>query len=61
MPIEIYDSAFSRARNRGERLFNRFKQCRSGATRYGWLAASDFALVDLVSIRLWLRPDESAS
>jgi transposase len=50
-----------RARNRVERFFNRIKQCRRVATRYDRLAANDLAFVQLASIRLWLRLNESAS
>jgi transposase len=48
------------ARNRAERFFNRIKQCRRLATRYDWLAANDLSFVQLASIRLWLRLNESA-
>jgi len=44
-----------------ERFFNRIKQCRRVATRYDRLAANYLAFVQLASIRLWLRPNESAS
>ena len=50
-----------RARNHVERFFNRIKQCRRVATRYDRLAASYLAFVQLASIRLWLRLNESAS
>ena len=50
-----------RARNRVERFFNRIKQCRRVATRYDKLAANYLAFVQLASIRLWLRLNESAS
>ena len=50
-----------RARNRIERFFNRIKQCRRVATRYDRLAANYLAFVQLASIRLWLRLNESAS
>jgi transposase len=50
-----------RARNRVERFFNRIKQCRRVATRYDRLADNYLALVQLASIRLWLRLNESAS
>jgi transposase len=50
-----------RARNRVERFFNRIKQCRRVATRYDRLAANYLAFVQLASIRLWLRVNESAS
>ncbi len=50
-----------RARNRVERFFNRIKQCRRVAPRYDRLAANYLAFVELASIRLWLRLNESAS
>ncbi len=48
-----------RARNRVERFFNSIKQCRRIATRYDKLAANYLAFVQLASIRLWLRVNES--
>jgi transposase len=48
-----------RARNRVERFFNRIKPCRRIATRYDKLAANLLAFVQLASIRLWLRANES--
>jgi transposase len=50
-----------RARNQVERFFNRIKQCRRVATRYDKLAANYLAFVQLASIRLWLRANESTS
>ena len=50
-----------RARNRVERFFNKIKQCRRVATRYDRLAANYLAFVQLASIRLWLRVNESTS
>jgi transposase len=50
---------FYRARNRIERFFNTMKRCRRVATRYDKLAANYLALVQLASIRLWLRANES--
>ena len=50
-----------RARNLVERFFNKIKHCRRVATRYDKLAANYFAFVQLASIRLWLRVNESAS
>jgi transposase len=44
-----------RARNLVERFFNKIKHCRRIATRYDKLAANYRALVELASIRLWLR------
>jgi transposase len=48
-----------RARNLVERFFNKIKQCRRVATRYDKLAANYLAFVQLASIRLWLRINES--
>ena len=42
-----------------ERFFNRIKQCRRVATRYDKLAANYLAFVQLASIRLLLRVNES--
>jgi transposase len=39
--------------------FNRIKQCRRVTTRYDKLAANYLAFVQLASIRLWLRANES--
>ena len=49
-----------RARNLVERFFNKIKQCRRVATRYDKLAANYLAFIQLASIRLWLRANESA-
>jgi len=56
-----YSPYLYRARNQVERFFNRIKQCRRVATRYDRLAANYLAFVQLASIRLWLRLNESAS
>jgi transposase len=48
-----------RARNLVERFFNKIKQCRRVATRYDKLAANYLAFIQLASIRLWLRINES--
>jgi transposase len=48
-----------RARNQVERFFNKIKHCRRVATRYDRLAANYLAFVQLASIRLWLRLNES--
>lgn len=50
-----------RARNLIERFFNKIKQCRRVATRYDKLAANYLAFVELASIRIWLRANESTS
>jgi hypothetical protein len=42
-----------------ERFFNKIKQCRRIATRYDKLATNYLAFVQLASIRLWLRVNES--
>jgi transposase len=49
-----------RARNLIERFFNKIKQCRRVATRYDKLAANYQAFIQLASIRIWLRANESA-
>ncbi len=49
-----------RARNLVERFLNEIKQCRRVATRYDKLAANYLAFIQLASIRLWLRVNESA-
>jgi transposase len=49
-----------RARNLVERFFNKIKQCRPVATRYDKLAANYLAFIQLASIQLWLRVNESA-
>jgi len=50
-----------RARNLVERFFNKIKHCRRVATRYDKLAANYLAFVQLASIRLWLRVNESTA
>ena len=50
-----------RARNLVERFFNKIKQCWRIATRYDKLAANYVGFVQLASIRLWLRVNESTS
>jgi hypothetical protein len=42
-----------------ERFFNKIKHCRRVATRYDKFAANYLAFVQLASIRLWLRVNES--
>src|SRR5437868_15084599 len=49
------------ARNLIERFFNKIKQCRRAAARVDKRAANYLAFVKLVSIRIWLRANESAS
>ncbi len=50
-----------RTRNLVERFFNKIKHCRRIATRYDKLAANYLAFVQLASIRLWLRVNESTT
>jgi hypothetical protein len=49
------------ARNLVERFFNKDQALSALATRYDKLAANDLASVQLASIRLWLRANESTS
>jgi transposase len=48
-----------RARNLVEWFFNKIKQCRRVATRYDKLGSNYLAFIQLASIRLWLRANES--
>jgi transposase len=57
----VLQSVSLRARNLVERCFNKIKHCRRVATRYDKLAANYLAFVQLASIRLWLRVNESTS
>ena len=50
-----------RARNQVERFFNRTKQCRRVARAMIGSLPNYLAFVQLASIRLWLRLNESAS
>src|SRR5258707_2386628 len=50
-----------RVRNLVERFFNRIKHCRHVTTRYDKLAANYLAFVQLHSLRLWLRANESTA
>lgn len=52
-----FDRDAYRARNRVERLINRFKQYRRIATRYEKRAAHYRAMLSIVAIRLWLLPE----
>jgi transposase len=49
-----------RARNLVERFFNKNKHYRRVATRYDRLAADYLAFIQLASIEVWLRVNESA-
>jgi len=48
-----------RLRNRVERFFNKLKQFRRIATRYEKLAANYLAMIQIATIRIWLRVNES--
>jgi transposase len=48
-----------RARNLVERFFHKIKQCRRVATRHDKLAANYLAFIQLASIRVRLRVNES--
>ena len=50
-----------RERNLIERFFSKLKHFRRVATRYDKLAANFLAMVQLASIRLWLRNNESTT
>ena len=60
-PLIPHDREAYRQRNLIERMFARLKDFRRVATRYDKLAANYLAFVQLASIRLWLRVNESAS
>ena len=49
-----FDAAIYRDRNRIERTFNRFKQCRRIATRYEKRAANYRAMIVIAAILQWL-------
>ena len=55
-----FSRPFYRARNLGERFFNKTKQCRLVATRDDKVAANYLTFIQLASIRLWLLPNEAA-
>jgi hypothetical protein len=49
------------SKNLVEQFFNKIKHCRRVATRYDKLAANYLAFIQLASIRLWLRINESTT
>jgi transposase len=65
MPQRVNRSAFSpalyRCRNLIERFFNKLKQFRAVATRYDKRDDNFLASVQLASIRIWLRHNESVA
>lgn len=50
-----------RERNLVERFFSKLKHFRRVATRYDKLAANFLAMIQLASMRLWLRAYESTA
>ena len=56
-----FSKALYRERNLIERFFNKLKHFRRIATRYDKLAENFLAMVQLASMRLWLRAYESTS
>ena len=57
-PTIPHDPRIYRQRNRIERMFGRLKDFRRIATRYDKLAANFLAMVQLASMRLWMRANE---
>jgi ammonia channel protein AmtB len=56
-----FGRALNRERNLVERFFSKLKHFRRIATRYDKLAGNFLAMVQLASIRLWLRAYESTT
>jgi transposase len=65
MPHRLDPPAFSpflyRYRNLVERFFNKLKHFRAVATRYDKLPENYLASVQLASIRIWMRFNESVT
>ena len=65
MPNRVHIPAFSpflyRYRNLVERFFSKLKHFRAVATRYDKRADNYLASVQLASIRIWLRHNESVT
>ena len=57
----IFSAFLYRYRNLVERFFNKLKQFRAIATRYDKRDDNFLASVQLASIRIWLRHDESVA
>ncbi len=55
----VFSRYLYRSRNRVERFFNKLKHFRAIATRYDKRADNFLASVQLASIRIWLRANES--
>lgn len=56
-----FSKVLYRERNLVERFFSKLKHFRRIATRYDKLAANFLAMVQLASMRLWLRAYESTA
>ena len=65
MPNRVTPPAFSkflyRYRNLVERFFNKLKHYRAVATRYDKLPENYLAAIKLVSLRIWLKANESVA
>ena len=57
----IFSKRLYRERNLIERFFSKLKHFRRVATRYDKLAANFLAMIQLASMRLWLRAYESTA
>jgi transposase len=56
---QVFSQYLYRSRNLVERFFNKLKHFRAVATRYDKRADNFLASVQLASIRIWLRANES--
>ena len=56
-----FSKVFYRERNLVERFFSKLKHFRRIATRYDKLAENFLAMIQLASMRLWLRAYESTA
>jgi transposase len=59
--VRVHQHGACVSRNKRQSMGNKIKQCRRVATRYDKLAANYLAFIQLASIRLWLRVNESTS
>ena len=57
--VLVFSRSLYRARNCVERFFNKLKHFRAVATRYDKRADNFLASVQLASIRIWIRANES--
>ena len=58
---QVFSQYLYRSRNLVERFFNKLKHFRAVATRYDKRADNFLASVQLASIRIWLRANESTT